>query len=122
MRVAVIGASDNRSKFGNKAVRSYQANGHDVVPVHPSLKDIEGLTAYSSIRDVPPPVDRVLLYVPPAVGITLLDDIAAVGVGEIFVNPGAGSPELFARGKELRLNLIDDCAIVAIGDNPRNYR
>ena len=55
-------------------------------------------------------------------GITLLDDIAAVGVGEIFVNPGAGSPELFARGKELRLNLIDDCAIVAIGDNPGKYR
>ena len=60
--VAIIGASNNHRKFGNKAVRAYQHNGWDVYPVNPHESTIEGLTAYKSIVDVPSPIDRVSLY------------------------------------------------------------
>lgn len=121
MKVAIIGASGDRAKYGNKAVRSYVAKGHEVYPVNPNETEVEGLKAYASVQDIPESIDRVLLYVPPQVGITVLDNIAEKGTGEVFVNPGAGSAELLARGEELRLNLVEACAIVAIGDSPARY-
>ena len=121
MKVAVIGASGNCQKFGNKAVRSYVAQGHEVFPVNPNEDTIEGLKAYKSVKDIPGSGDRVLLYVPARVGITVLEDIAQKGISDVFVNPGAESDELLARGEELRLNMIQACAIVAIGDSPARY-
>lgn len=121
MKIAIVGASGNREKFGNKAVRSHVAQGHEVFPVNPTEETVEGLQAYKTVQDIPGPVDRVLLYVPARVGITVLEDIAQKGVRDVFVNPGAESPELLARGEELRLNMIQACAIIAIGDSPARY-
>lgn len=122
MRVAVIGASSNREKYGNKAVRSYVAQGHEVLPVNPNEPEIEGLKAYKSVKDIPGSIDRVLLYVPPPVGVKLLDELAAVKPGEIYVNPGAESDELFSRADQLGLKTVFACAIVEIGDTPSRYR
>ena len=121
MRVAVIGASSHREKFGNKALRSHEAMGHEAIPINPNEAEVEGKKTYASVKDVPGVLDRVLLYVPPQVGIKVLDDIAEKGCGEVYVNPGAGSPELIQRGKDLRLNMIEACAIIAIGDSPSRY-
>lgn len=113
--VAVIGASTDRSKFGNKAVRAYAAQGWTVYPVHPKEAAIEGIPAFASIRDVPGPVDRVALYVGPQIGVALLDDIKAKGAMELFVNPGAESDELMRKADALGLNPILGCALSAIG-------
>lgn len=121
MRVAVIGASTNREKYGNKAVRSYVHQGHDVIPINPNEPEVEGLKAYPKVSDVPGPLDRALLYVPPAVGVKVLDDIAAKGVGEVWVNPGAESEELFARARDLNLKTVFACAIIDIGESPERY-
>ncbi len=121
MRVAVIGASSHQEKFGNKALRSHEAMGHEAVPVNPNEQEVEGKKTYASIKDVPGDIDRALLYVPPSVGIKVLDDIAEKGVRDVYVNPGAGSPELLERGRELRLNMIEACSIIAIGDTPTRY-
>ncbi len=116
--IAIVGASRQQRKFGNKAVRAYLQKGWDVFPVHPSEESIEGCRVFASLRDVPCPLDRVALYLPPHVGLTILEDLAAVEHGDFFVNPGAGSPELTARARELGLEPLDDCAIVAIGVSP----
>ena len=121
MRVAVIGASSHRQKFGNKALRSHEAMGHEAIPINPNETEVEGKQSYATIKDVPGIIDRAVLYVPPSVGIRVLDDIAEKGVKEVYVNPGAGSPELIQRGKDLRLNMIEACAIIAIGDSPSRY-
>jgi predicted CoA-binding protein len=66
--VAVIGASSNRNKFGNRAVRAFVQQGYTVVPINPHETEIEGLRAYASVLDVPGPIDMASIYVPPDVG------------------------------------------------------
>jgi uncharacterized protein len=116
--VAVIGASSARHKYGNKAVRAYLRQGWTVYPINPNEKTVEGLATYPTLGDIPGPVDRVSMYVPPAVGITLLDAIKAKQPGELFVNPGAESDELIERATALGLDPIQACSIVDIGERP----
>lgn len=116
--VAVIGASTNREKFGNKAVRAFLQQGYDVFPVHPTEQTIEGLKVFRSVLDIPVPLDKISLYVPPAVGMKLMDEIAKKGCKELWLNPGADSPELYEKAQELGLNPIVACSIVGVGVNP----
>jgi predicted CoA-binding protein len=119
--VAVVGASQIRAKFGNKAVRAYVQQGWDVYPVNPRVREVEGLTAYARLEDIPVKLNRVSLYVPPSTGITLLPAIARLAPEEVFVNPGAESPELMARAEELGLSPTLACSIMAIGQTPDSF-
>ena len=126
MRIAVIGASRDRRKFGNKAVRAFLKQGHDVVPVNPECactrKGIEGLTAYASVLDVPGRVDVATLYVRTEVGERLVEDVAARDIPELWVNPGAESDGLLMRARELGMETRLQCSILAIGESPAEYR
>jgi hypothetical protein len=118
--VAVLGASPDRTKFGNKAVRPFQRQGYTVVPVHPRETEIEGLKAYASILDIPGPVDMATFYLPPAVGERVIEDVAKKGVGEVWINPGAESPTLIARARQLGLKPIVACSIRGVGEDPED--
>jgi predicted CoA-binding protein len=118
--VAVIGASNNRRKFGNRAVRAYRDQGYTVVPVNPHEADVEGIKSYKSILDVPGPVDMASFYVPPEIGEQVIAEVAQKGVAEVWLNPGAESDELIARARALSINPIVACSIVAIGQDPYN--
>ena len=118
--VAVIGASNDRRKFGNRAVRAYRDQGYTVVPINPHESQVEGLTSYKSILDVPGTVDMASFYVPPDIGEQVIAEVARKGVGEVWLNPGAESDALIARARELALTPIVACSIVAIGQNPYN--
>ena len=116
--VAVIGASNDRHKFGNRAVRAFQQQGYTVIPINPHEASVEGLTAYRSVLDVPGPVDMASFYVPPDVGEQVIDEVARKGILEVWFNPGAESDALIARARALNLQPIVACSIVAIGQNP----
>jgi hypothetical protein len=116
--VAVIGASSDRRKFGNKAFRAFRQEGHTVIPINPNEPSVEGVTTYPSVTDVPGPIDMATVYVPPAVGITLLEGFEKKKIAEIWINPGAESDELIAEARRRKLNVIEACSIVAIGRNP----
>ncbi len=120
-RVAVIGASADRRKYGNKALRAFVAGGYDVYAVNPHETTIEGLTAYRSVRDIPGPIDMATMYVPPDVGESILAEIAERQIAEVWLNPGSESPALLARARALGLNVIEACSIVGIGDSPSRY-
>jgi hypothetical protein len=121
VNVAVIGASNDRAKFGNKAVRSYRAHGHRVFPVNPYRTRIEGQPAYRSILDVPGDLDATLVYLPPETTLRLLEDIARKGPGALYLNPGSENDAVLARAAELGLEPILACSIAAIGDSPTDY-
>lgn len=114
--IAIIGASNDRNKYGNRALRAYVAQGWTVYPINPNEPVIEGIAAYKSIADVPAPVDRASLYVPLAIGIQLLEAISAHRAKELWVNPGSGSPELLARAQALGLEVVEACSIVAAAE------
>jgi len=117
--IAIIGASADRSKFGNKAVRAYVDQGYQVYPVNPKADEIEGIPAFRSVAEIPAEqLDRVSLYVPPSVGITLLEEIATKGCDELWLNPGSESEELAARARDLGLEPVEACSIVDIGVHP----
>ncbi len=116
--VAIIGASTDRSKFGNKAVRAFQQQGYTVYPVNPKETEIEGLTAYKSIRDVPVRPQMISVYVPPPVLQKMLTDIAAKGCDELWLNPGTESDEALAEAERLGLNVVQACSIVGVGVSP----
>jgi|SRR5947209_8294261 len=116
--VAVIGASSDRRKFGNRAVRAFQQQGYTVVPINPHETEVEGLKAYASVLDVPGLVDMASLYVPPEIGERVIEEIARKGIAEVWVNPGAESDALIARARALQIQPIVACSIVAIGQNP----
>jgi uncharacterized protein len=119
--VAIVGASADRTKFGNRAVRAYLTRGYQVFPIHPKAQTIEGLPAYRSILEVPvASLDRVSFYLPPEIGLQVIEEIAQKPVREVWLNPGAESPALIDRARELGLNVIPGCSIVDIGINPND--
>jgi predicted CoA-binding protein len=119
--VAVIGASNDRAKFGNKALRAYRAEGYTVIPINPHEATVEGVRAYASVLDVPDPVDMATVYVQPDVALRLLDELERKGIPEIWVNPGAESDALLAEARRRKLNVIAACSIVGIGRSPGEF-
>ena len=116
--VAVIGASSNRNKFGNRAVRAFLQQGYTVIPINPHETEVEGLKTYKSVLDVPGTIDMASVYVPPEIGEQVIGAIAQKGIAEVWLNPGAESDELIARANALNIRPIVACSIVAIGANP----
>jgi predicted CoA-binding protein len=116
--VAVIGASNNRQKFGNKALRAYVGQGYTVIPVNPHETEVEGLKAYASVLDVPGPIDMATFYVPPSIGEQVIEEVARKQIPEVWLNPGAESDALIERARSLSIKPIVACSIVAVGQNP----
>ena len=119
--VAVIGASSNRAKFGNKALRAFQAQGYHVLPINPNEPEVEGLKTYASVLDVPGPIDMATVYVQPDVTLRLLDEFARKGIPEIWVNPGAEDDEVMAEARRRKMHVIFACSIIGIGRSPSEF-
>ena len=119
--VAILGASGDRSKFGNKSLRAHLQAGYRVFPVNPRESEIEGLTVYPTLAALPEPVERLSVYLPPAVSRRLLPEIAALGAREVWFNPGAADEELLDEAKRLGIPAIDGCSIVDLGLSPSRF-
>lgn len=119
--VAVIGASNKRDKFSNKAVRAYLKQGYRVFPVNPRGGVIEDCEVYKSVTDIPVELDRITVYLPPQLTFDALDDIAKKGTKELFLNPGTESEEVIRKAKSLGLDPILACSILDIGETPGSF-
>jgi uncharacterized protein len=119
--VAVVGASNDRRKFGNKALRAYRAEGHTVIPINPHESQVEGVRAYGSVLDVPGPIDVATVYVQPDVALRLLPEFEQKHIGEIWFNPGAESDELMDEASRRKLNAIFACSIIGVGRSPSEF-
>lgn len=112
--VAVIGASNDRKKFGNQAVRAYQSHGFQVFPVNPKESVIEGLSVFPNILSVPIRPERVSVYLPPHLLLPILPDIAVRGCDELWLNPGTESGAVLLEAERLGLHVIQACSIIAL--------
>jgi hypothetical protein len=119
--VAIVGASSDQRKFGNKALRAFKAQGYRVIPINPNEPEIEGIATYASVLDVPERIDMVSVYVKPEVGLQLLPEFGQKKIDEIWINPGAESATLLAEAARRKLNVIVACSIVGVGQNPSAY-
>ncbi|MBX3748295.1 MAG: CoA-binding protein [Verrucomicrobiae bacterium] len=116
--IAILGASNQRSKFGNRAVRAFAGKGWQVFPVNPREKTIEGLPAFASVEDLPLRPHLISVYLPPAVLLQELPRIAARGCDELWLNPGADSPDVVEAAERLGLNVVQACSLVGHGFDP----
>ena len=119
--VAVIGASSHRHKYGNKALRAFAKQGYSVIAVNPNESEVEGYRTYPSVLDVPGEIDMATVYVQPDVAVRIIEELAQKGVPEVWLNPGADGPAVLRRARELGVNTIQACSIMAIGDSPGRY-
>ncbi len=119
--IAVVGASADRHKYGNKCVRAYREAGFAVFPVHPSEREIEGLAAYASLAQVPAPLDVISVYLPPPVTLALLPEIAGSGAHRVWFNPGSADGAVLAEARRLGIAAHPGCSIVDIGRSPGEF-
>src|ERR1700704_4353027 len=112
--VAIIGASSNARKFGNRALRAFRRQGYTVIPINPNEPMVEGLKAYASVLDVPGTIDMATFYVPPAGGQKGMANVAQKGIAEVWLNPGSESDELVRLARSLNVEPILACSIVGI--------
>lgn len=123
--IAVVGASTQRHKFGNKCMRAYASAGWEVYPVNPHADEIEGLPVFRTVADARDAaggeLSRVALYLPPETTGRILPEIAEAEAAEAFFNPGSATPSVLAEAQALGIVVRDACAIVDIGLSPSAF-
>ena len=115
-RFAVVGASANREKYGNKVLRAYLQNNRAVVPVHPTATEIEAQRTVPDLASLPEPVDGVSIVTPPPVTEKVVQQAVALGIKHIWMQPGAESPRAVELARETGANVIagGPCVLVAL--------
>ena len=119
--VAVVGASSDRNKFGNKALRAFQSEGYTVIPINPNEREVEGIRTYPSVLDVPGSIDMATVYVQPDVAMRLLDEFEQKGIPEVWINPGAETDEMIATARKRKTKVIFACSIIGVGRSPHEF-
>ena len=119
--IAIVGASTDRSKFGNKCVRAYQQAGYRVFPVNPRAEKIEGLPVFRSLQDLPEEPDRISIYLPPEATATLIPELTRYEGAQVWFNPGSAIESTVETARQAGLDVHDGCSIVAIGLSPGQF-
>lgn len=111
---AVLGASPKSDRYSNKAIRMLRDYGHEVIPVHPTLKQIEGLNVVASINAIQQPVDTLTLYVGPDRSEAMTADILALRPRRVIMNPGSESDNLKVKLSEAGVEVVEGCTLVML--------
>ena len=113
----VVGASTNPEKYGNRVLRRYQKKGLVVWPVNPSGGRIEGLPAFKSVKELPPDTKSISIVTPPKVTERVVQEAVEKGILNVWMQPGAESPEAVTYLQDQGINVIADgsCVMVVLG-------
>ena len=95
-KFAVVGATDNAEKYGNRIFKNLTGRGYEVYPVNPNLEEIEGVKCYPTLADIPVKVDVVDFVVPPKVTESILKECKKLGLDNIWLQPGSESDAAIA--------------------------
>lgn len=116
-RFAVVGASNDRTKYGAKVFACYLQNQREVYPINPRETEIQGHPAFPSLVDLPVVVPSVSIITPPAVTGRVVEDAASAGATCVWMQPGAESRAAIRKAEELGLEVISGgaCLLVVLG-------
>jgi uncharacterized protein len=115
-RFAVVGASTDREKYGNKVLRVYQQNKLEVVPINPKADEVEGLKAHPDLASVPGSIDGVSIITPPKVTEYVVAEAVQRGIKNIWMQPGAESVVAVEAAESSGANVIagGPCILVSL--------
>lgn len=118
---AVVGASTNRDKYGNKVLRVYQQNNKPVYPINPRADEIEGLKAYPDLASLPEIPHGVSIITPPTITEQVVKEAVALGIKHLWMQPGAESAKAVAYARKNDVNTVayGPCALVVMGYRER---
>lgn len=111
---AVVGATDNKEKFGYKIFKVMLEAGLEVYPINPGVNQILDKKCYPSLKDLPVKPDAVDIVVPPRVGTQILHECIELGITNVWLQPGANTQQVVNLAKELGLTVVDACIIVEL--------
>lgn len=114
---AVVGASTNREKYGNKVLRCYIQNNLEVFPINPRAEQIEGLKCYPDLASLPKKVDAVSIIIPPKLGVNVVEEANKLGIKHLWFQPGAQSDDSLELASRYGISAIGDgsCLLVILG-------
>jgi predicted CoA-binding protein len=118
---AVVGASTDRAKYGNKVLRAYVQTDRPVYPINPKAPEVEGHKAFPDLRSLPEGVHGISVITPPQITEKVVEEAADLGIKHIWMQPGAESDAAVAAAEKAGINVIagDACVLVVFGYNER---
>jgi len=112
---AVVGATQNKAKFGYKVMKRLMDYDYNVYPVNPSYDEIDGLKCYKSLIEIDGHIDVVNMIVNPKLGLQFLEEATQKGIKYIWCQPGAENEELIEKAKEKGLIIApNSCVLVEL--------
>jgi predicted CoA-binding protein len=116
---AVVGASPDRDKYGNKVLRCYLQHRLPVVGVNRKHTAVEGAPCFATLTAIPAAQRPLAVSVvaPPAAAMRIVDDAVASGVRHLWFQPGAEDPAAIAAAEAAGIAVIagGPCLLVALG-------
>jgi predicted CoA-binding protein len=113
-RVVIVGASNNPERYSHRALLLLRKHGHEVVPVHPALAEIEGIPVVADVGRVSGPVDTVTMYVGAAISAGLQEKLIALHPQRVIFNPGAENASLAAALQKAGIACEEACTLVLL--------
>lgn len=110
----VLGASNKPDRYSYKAVASLQDKEYCVLPVHPKLKEIQGLKVYPSLSSIQEKVDTITVYLNNSRTRSMLNDFIRLAPRRVIFNPGTESDELEAALKDAGIDVLRACTLVLL--------
>ena len=119
--IALIGASNDKNKYGNKILLDLLAKNYNVVPINHKEDSIAGLKAYSKVQDLPSRPSIINFVVPPEVGLNIAKELVEEGYNHFWYQPGAESENLSNLLTQEDKDFIDDKCIMVVTRLSSNY-
>jgi predicted CoA-binding protein len=113
-RVVIVGASDKPDRYAHRAQVMLKEYGHEVIPVHPRLTQIDGVPVVADLSQVAGPIDTVTMYVGAKISADMTDKLIALKPRRVIFNPGAENPELAASLSAAGIEPQETCTLVIL--------
>lgn len=113
-KVAILGASAKPDRYAYKALRMLQEYGHQPLPIHPELKEVEGVHVFKDLSELPAGTDTLTIYVNPSISSSIEDKILSTPVKRVIFNPGTENSSLARKLTEKNIEVVEACTLVLL--------